>query len=57
MGICSCNWAKEKTKETANKTGEVVATAGSEFANGVAKGVEKHFPIKLFYRNNLSEKD
>ncbi|MBL7765885.1 MAG: hypothetical protein JNJ58_07325 [Chitinophagaceae bacterium] len=41
--IASCNWAKQKTKETVNKTGEVVAKTGSEFADGVAKGVEKTF--------------
>jgi hypothetical protein len=39
----SCNWAKQKTKETINKTGEVVAKSGSEFADGVQKGVEKTF--------------
>jgi len=39
----SCNWAKEKTKQTVNKTGEVIGKAGSEFADGVSKGVEKTF--------------
>jgi hypothetical protein len=39
----SCNWAKQKTKETVHKTGEVVAKAGSEFADGISKGVEKTF--------------
>lgn len=48
----SCNWAKQKTKETVNKTGEVVAKAGSEFANGVSKGVEKTFENEV----RISEK-
>ncbi|RYY66714.1 MAG: hypothetical protein EOO12_03420 [Chitinophagaceae bacterium] len=39
----SCNWFKQKTKDTVNKTGEVVGKAGSEFVNGVSKGVEKSF--------------
>lgn len=41
--LSSCNWAKDKAKETVNKTGEIVAKTGSEFVNGVAKGVEKTF--------------
>ena len=41
--FASCNWAKQKTKDTINKTGEVVAKTGSEFADGVQKGVEKTF--------------
>jgi len=49
----SCNWAKEKTKETVNKTGEVVATAGSEFVNGVAKGVDKTFSNKIILSEQL----
>jgi hypothetical protein len=39
----SCNWAKEKTKNAVNKTGEVVAKTGAEFAQGVSKGIEKTF--------------
>lgn len=43
----SCKWAKEKTKETANKTGEAVGKVGSEFADGVAKGVTKTFDEEI----------
>ncbi len=43
----SCNWAKEKAKETVNKTGEIVAKTGSEFVNGVDKGVQKTFSNQL----------
>jgi hypothetical protein len=56
--ICffSCNWAKEKTKEAANKTGEVVAKAGSEFADGVAKGVEETFANRVSFSDELKRK-
>lgn len=45
--LSSCNWAKQKTKQTVNKTGEVVAKAGSEFVNGVSKGIEKTFDNEI----------
>jgi hypothetical protein len=41
--MISCNWAKDKAKKGVNKTGEVVAEAGSEFADGVRKGVDEAF--------------
>ncbi len=65
----SCNWAKEKAKETVNKTGEIVAKTGSEFVNGVDKGVQKTFSNQLQLsdalikagiktgRNNISSSD
>lgn len=55
VSLCSCNWAKEKTKDTVNKTGEVVAKAGSEFADGVAKGVEKTFQNKVVVSDKLAK--
>jgi hypothetical protein len=55
ISFCSCNWAKEKTKDTVNKTGEVVAKAGSEFVDGVAKGVEKTFQNKVVLSNQLQK--
>ena len=51
----SCNWAKEKTKETVNKTGEVIGKAGSEFANGVSKGVEKAFENEVKISEQLTK--
>ncbi|OQP44430.1 hypothetical protein A4H97_08600 [Niastella yeongjuensis] len=51
----SCNWAKEKTKETVNKTGEVVGKASSEFVNGVAKGVEKTFENEVKFSDQLTK--
>jgi hypothetical protein len=40
--LASCNW-KDKAKQAVNKTGEIAARAGSELADGMAKGVEKTF--------------
>jgi hypothetical protein len=47
--LFSCNSFKEKSKDTINKAGEVVGKAGSEFADGMRKGVEKTFsnPVEL----------
>jgi hypothetical protein len=47
--LASCNSFKEKSKNTINKAGEVVGKAGSEFADGMKKGVEKTFanPVEL----------
>jgi hypothetical protein len=41
--LTSCNWAKDKTKDTLHKGGEIVGKAGSEVVDGVAKGVEDSF--------------
>ena len=51
----SCNWAKQKTKETINKSGEVAAKTGSEFIDGVSKGVEKTFENKVQISDALSK--
>ena len=56
LTFVSCNWAKRKTKETVNKTGEVVAKAGSEFADGVSKGVEKTFKNQVVISDQLKTK-
>lgn len=49
----SCNWAKQKTKETVNKTGEVVAKTGSEFVNGVSKDIEQTFQNEVVVSDEL----
>lgn len=49
----SCNWAKQTTKETVNKTGEVVAKTGSEFVNGVSKGIEQTFQNEVIMSEEL----
>ena len=51
--LISCDWAKEKTKETVNKTGEIVAKTGSEFANGISKGVQQTFAAKAQISDTL----
>lgn len=56
IAITSCNWAKQKTKETVNKTGEAVGKAGSEFASGVIKGVEKTFTNEVKFSDELTKK-
>ena len=53
LTLASCNWAKKKTKETANKTGEVVAKTGSEFFNGVSKGIGKTFQNEVEFSAQL----
>jgi hypothetical protein len=51
----SCNWAKKKSKDTLNGAGEVVARAGSEFVNGVSKGVQKTFRNQVILSDRLSK--
>lgn len=51
----SCNWAEKKAKDTVNKTGEVVGKAGSEFVNGVSKGVEKTFENEVKFSDPLTK--
>ena len=53
IAVSSCKWTKDKAKKAANKTGEVVAKTGSEFADGVAKGVEKSFSNDIIIADNL----
>lgn len=54
--ICSCNFVQEKTNKVANKTGEVVAQAGAEFADGIAKGVNKAFNNEIELSKQLADK-
>ena len=51
----SCDWAKEKTKNTVNKSGEIVAKTGSEFVDGVSKGVEKTFENDVVVSEELKK--
>ena len=53
VALASCNWFKQKTKATVNKSGEVVAKTGSEFVNGFSKGVEKTFENEVIISNEL----
>lgn len=51
--IFSCNRVKEKTRQTVNKSGEIIAKTGSEFADGVSKGVEKTFQNEVVISDKL----
>lgn len=51
----SCDWAKQKAKNTVNKTGQIVAETGSEFTDGVAKGIEKTFKNKVTFSKDLEK--
>ena len=53
--LASCDWAKQKTKETVNMTGEVVAKTGSEFVDGVSKGIEKTFQNEVVFSDQLKK--
>ena len=53
LALWSCNWAKQKTKESINKTGEVVAKTGAEFVSGVSKGIEKDFQNEVVFTDRL----
>ena len=39
----SCDWTRNKAKDSLHKGGEIVGKAGSEVVDGVAKGVEESF--------------
>jgi hypothetical protein len=52
----SCDWAKKKTKDTVNKTGEIIAKTGSEFVDGVSKGIEKTFNNEIELGENLKNR-
>lgn len=59
IAICifsSCDWLKQKTKEIVNKSGEVIAKTGSEFIDGVSKGVEKTFQNEVVFSEALKTK-
>ncbi len=45
--MLSCNWAKDKTKDTLNKGGEIVGKAGAEVAEGIGKGVTETFSVTV----------
>lgn len=51
----SCNQAKQKAKETVHKAGEVVSKAGSEFVDGVSKGIEKTFQNQIVISEQLKK--
>lgn len=52
----SCDWAKDKTKNAINKTGEIVGKTGSEFGEGIYKGVKKTFDNDITLSEELKSK-
>lgn len=54
--LCSCNEVKDNTKKAINKTGETIGKVGSEFADGVADGVNKTFKSTLTISDDLQKK-
>jgi hypothetical protein len=56
VSLLSCNWAKTKAKDTVNEAGQVAGKAGSEFVNGVAKGIEKTFQNEVVLSDDLKMK-
>lgn len=55
LGVTSCTWAKNKAKKAVNKTGEIVAKTGSEFGNGMYKGVKKTFENNIKLSDSLRD--
>ncbi|HEX5026682.1 MAG TPA: hypothetical protein VFV68_15485 [Agriterribacter sp.] len=53
--LTSCNWFKQKAKDTVNKSGEIVAKTGSELVDGVSKGVEKTFQNTVIFSGELQK--
>ena len=56
LTLSSCNWAKDKTKKTVNKAGEIVGKTGSEFGDGVYKGVKRTFENNIKISDQLKTK-
>lgn len=56
LSLTACNWAKNKTKRAVNKSGEVVAKTGSEFGDGIVKGVKTTFQNNIKLSDNLKNK-
>lgn len=56
LTFSSCDWAKEKTKKAVNKTGEIVGKTGSEFGDGIYKGVKKTFDNEVKISDQLKTK-
>jgi hypothetical protein len=50
--LSSCDWARNTSKKAVHKAGEIVGQTGSEFSDGVYRGVKKTFDNSI----ELSEK-
>lgn len=54
--ICSCQNMDKKTKDTINKTGEVVGKSATEFIQGVTEGVDKTLKCDISLSQELKDK-
>lgn len=54
--IFSCNRVKSGTKTVINKSGEILGKSGSEFAEGVTKGVEESLSSQITISEDLKKK-
>ena len=53
VSLFSCGWFEDKAKKTINKSGEIASKTGSEFVNGIEKGIEKSFKSEIILSQNL----
>ena len=56
LTMTSCDWVKGKAKKTINKTGEIVGKSGSEFGDGIYRGVKKTFENDVKISDQLKAK-
>jgi len=47
IGLSSCDWAGEKTKNALNKGGELAGSAATEVIEGVTTGVEETWSVEV----------
>jgi len=54
--LTSCDWVKDKTKKTINKSGEIAGKTATEFVGGVAEGIDKTLQCEIVLSSILQEK-
>jgi hypothetical protein len=52
--LSSCDWAIDKSQKAVNKAGEIVGKTGSEFGDGLYKGVKKTFENEVVTADKLT---
>ena len=56
FSVTACDSLQKKTKETINKSGEVVGKSATEFIEGVSDGVDKTLQCELSLSQSLKDK-
>jgi hypothetical protein len=56
LTLSSCDWAIDKSQKAVNKAGEIVGKTGSEFGDGLYKGVKKTFENEVKISDQLIAK-